>query len=432
MLRSAPVSNAELAVSGGDERLRYRLSGTWFDQNGIVIHSGYRRVGGRLNLDFNPASRLSFSTSLAFSGDHNDRIENDGSDKGIITNAVGNSPLIPIRRRHRRFHRARPSSSTSIRWPWPLSTTVRARTNSLWATSRRGSGSPTGLQFTSRLGIDLVNLREDQFESRLVAGTLRLERGRRGQERLHPGQPLRDRQLRSPCRPTWATGPSSTPPRAAAWSSTGASSTSSAARASATTSSPRCATPRCMVEGDGHQLEEQPGLVLRPGAVHARPEIHLGGSLRTDGSQPVRPQQPLGPLPGGLGRWVLSEESFLQGSFFDYLKLRASYGLTGNQAISDFPYQGLFGSANYGDTPGSAPSNLANPDLKWETTKQFDIGTGPGLRPRPGQPDRGLLPQEDQRPAARPADLGHLRLHQRVRQRRQHAEQGLSSSASPR
>ena len=72
--------------------------------------------------------------------------------------------------------------------------------------------------------------------------------------------------------------------------------------------------------------------------------------------------------------WLAERGVVHEGGFFDYFKLRASYGLTGNQAISDYPFQGLFGSANYGDTPGIAPSNLANPDLKWETTRQFDLG----------------------------------------------------------
>ena len=43
------------------------------------------------------------------------------------------------------------------------------------------------------------------------------------------------------------------------------------------------------------------------------------------------------------------------------LKLRASCGETGNQGIGDFAYQGLFGSANYGDTPGIAPSQPRQP-----------------------------------------------------------------------
>ncbi|HWB42896.1 MAG TPA: TonB-dependent receptor plug domain-containing protein, partial [Gemmatimonadales bacterium] len=68
VLRSAPVSSSELAVSGGSERLAYRISGTWFDQEGIVRASGYRRIGGRINLDFNPTGRLSLRTGLAISG----------------------------------------------------------------------------------------------------------------------------------------------------------------------------------------------------------------------------------------------------------------------------------------------------------------------------------------------------------------------------
>ena len=96
VLQSSPVSSAELAVNGGDERFRYRISGTWYDQDGIVRASAYRRVGGRVALDFTRTGPLSFSTTLAVSGDKNDRIENDGSEVGIITNAVGEAPNTPI------------------------------------------------------------------------------------------------------------------------------------------------------------------------------------------------------------------------------------------------------------------------------------------------------------------------------------------------
>lgn len=62
---------------------------------------------------------------------------------------------------------------------------------------------------------------------------------------------------------------------------------------------------------------------------------------------------------------------------FDELRFRASIGLTGNQnGIGPYAAQGLWSSgANYLDQPGIAPSQLANPDLTWETTRQTDIGT---------------------------------------------------------
>ena len=65
--------------------------------------------------------------------------------------------------------------------------------------------------------------------------------------------------------------------------------------------------------------------------------------------------------------------------WLDNLKLRASYGLTGNQSISDFPWQGTFGTANYGDSGGIAPTRFPNPNLKWEQTSQLDLGFDAGL-----------------------------------------------------
>jgi hypothetical protein len=63
------------------------------------------------------------------------------------------------------------------------------------------------------------------------------------------------------------------------------------------------------------------------------------------------------------------------------LKLRVSYGVTGNQnGINDFQSKGLWtGGANYTSTPGTEASQLGNPDLKWERTGQFDIGFDMGL-----------------------------------------------------
>ena len=195
------MSNAELAVSGGDERLRYRLSGTWFDQNGIVIQLGLPPGRRPAQPRLQPGRAGSPSApSLAFSGDHDDRVENDGSEVGIITNAVGESPLVPVRGSHRRIHRtARRLWSIPTRSPWPTLNDVRARDQHP-ARQRRGAapGHRPAVHFTSRFGIDARQPARGPIRVPPGGGTVRLERGRRGQERLHPGQPLRDRQLRHP------------------------------------------------------------------------------------------------------------------------------------------------------------------------------------------------------------------------------------------
>jgi len=74
----------------------------------------------------------------------------------------------------------------------------------------------------------------------------------------------------------------------------------------------------------------------------------------------------------------LSQEDFIQRlDFFDDLKVRGSIGLSGTQnGIDAYAAPGLWSTGyNYLDQPGTAPAQLANPDLTWETTRQVDIGT---------------------------------------------------------
>ena len=85
-------------------------------------------------------------------------------------------------------------------------------------------------------------------------------------------------------------------------------------------------------------------------------------------------------FPAASAGWIVSDEDFLQADFIDLLKFRASYGLTGNAEIGNFSYLGLVGSgSDYDGVPGFSPSQLANPDLKWEQTAQLDVGIDYGF-----------------------------------------------------
>ena len=177
VLRCAPVSNAELAVSGGDERLRYRVSGTWFDQNGIVRASGYRRVGGRVNLDFSPTGPLSLSTG-ARRLRRQQRPDRERRERRRHHHQRGRrgARRSPVTARCRGVY----EPGDGLKYPNPaalaLSTTQHRQVHQ--HPGQRGGPLPItpAFQFTRRFGLDLVNLREDQFESRLVSGTYACER----------------------------------------------------------------------------------------------------------------------------------------------------------------------------------------------------------------------------------------------------------------
>ena len=105
-------------------------------------------------------------------------------------------------------------------------------------------------------------------------------------------------------------------------------------------------------------------------------------SLRADGSSRFGSQHSWGYFPSVGAGWRVKQEGFLKDvNVISDLKLRASYGIIGNQnGIGNFAAQGLWsGSSPYQTNPGISPQQLANPDLKWETTSQFNIGLDASL-----------------------------------------------------
>jgi len=102
--------------------------------------------------------------------------------------------------------------------------------------------------------------------------------------------------------------------------------------------------------------------------------------FRYDGSSKFMKGHQYGFFPSASVGWRISEESWFQVSAINNLKLRASYGLMGNDRIRPFQYLNTFNlrTANYVLNGTPAPtfgiSQLANPDITWETSKKLDIG----------------------------------------------------------
>ncbi|WP_299889830.1 SusC/RagA family TonB-linked outer membrane protein [uncultured Lacinutrix sp.] len=112
----------------------------------------------------------------------------------------------------------------------------------------------------------------------------------------------------------------------------------------------------------------------------------FSATVRRDASYRFSQSNRWGTFYSVAGRWNISNESFMQDSFFDVLKLRGSYGTTGNQRIVDavgqFAYfsgpdltRDLFATGGqYGGQNGIAVSQIGNNELKWETVVQANIG----------------------------------------------------------
>jgi len=108
------------------------------------------------------------------------------------------------------------------------------------------------------------------------------------------------------------------------------------------------------------------------------------GNFRVDGSSKFAAENRWGFFPSVSGGWILSREDFYTNSrisdVVNYLKLRSSYGVLGNQNVGNFQYQTTYqvysnGYVFNGNTPVSTTGfQTANPDLKWESAHTFNIG----------------------------------------------------------
>ncbi len=112
-------------------------------------------------------------------------------------------------------------------------------------------------------------------------------------------------------------------------------------------------------------------------------------SMRADGSSKFAPGNRWGYFPSGSLAWAFGRENFVKDNltWLSNGKLRVSYGLTGNNRIGDYDYMArLYASENtykypWDSTfyPGYYVSSIANPNLKWETTEQYDFGLDLGF-----------------------------------------------------
>ena len=101
----------------------------------------------------------------------------------------------------------------------------------------------------------------------------------------------------------------------------------------------------------------------------------LSANVRADGSSKFGDNNRYGIFYGTSVGWRIGAEPFLRNvKFINELKLKASYGLSGNENIRDFAAYSLYGGTAYNLRGATKPVSLGNKDLKWETTNQVDFG----------------------------------------------------------
>ena len=95
VFRKANVSEYQVNAAGGDSNTKFYISGSYRDEEGTIIGSGYERFTGRFNLDQNVTDKFSFGISASLSTDIADRIQNDNNIYGVYSVSILGTPLTP-------------------------------------------------------------------------------------------------------------------------------------------------------------------------------------------------------------------------------------------------------------------------------------------------------------------------------------------------
>jgi TonB-linked SusC/RagA family outer membrane protein len=374
IFRDAPVSDIQLGFSGGTDRSKYYLSASRFDQEGIVIGSGYNRIATRVNLDFNPIDKLSLSSSISLTRENHQRVEGDGSLDGVVTNAIGMQPFRPIYSTDGSFA----GDDEGLKYSNPL---ALATINGTSLQSLRAIGNVNAtynitdrLSLTGRLGMDVMGIDEDGWDSPLVDNTYAASNGGVGRS----GHTNVSRYVLE----SFATVDALNDEKSNLSVIGGASVEYNKTDLNFIRGEnfpdglkQYVRNASIVTSYDGHQTRNNLVSFFTRANYSLLDRYLVSVGLRTDGSSRFGADDRYGIFPAASVGWVVSDEPFAEGlGRVASLKLRASYGETGNQGIGDFAARGLVSGAPYAGTPGTAPVSIGNPSLRWESTREFDGG----------------------------------------------------------
>ncbi|PPK99351.1 TonB-linked outer membrane protein, SusC/RagA family [Parapedobacter indicus] len=387
VLRTAPLQQYQLMLTGGESKTRYAISGNIYSQEGIIDRSSFKRYTLRTNIDRELSKYVAIGLNLTGSMTNGQAAHSQiggGSNAGVMNAAINYAPVFSVFNEDGSYYRDQgPLNGNLVDNPVGIAREITDKTlgNRIFANAFADVKLWEGLTLRTSLGGNLENVKNNYYVTRNIGlgmGTNGVARvsANMGREWLNENTLTFDRAFGQQHHLTALAG---------------------------------YTVQGTYVEGvianaadfiDDFALYHN----LGAGGTLQRPYSDSGDwalqsylarinyrfqdrflltlTARADGSSRFGPNKKYGFFPSGAFAWRVINESFMrnQQTISDF-KLRVSYGLTGNQDIRDFGYLSIIGYVQYplgGANPvlqtGAKPLTLGNLDLGWESNAQLDAG----------------------------------------------------------
>lgn len=374
IFRTAFMQSHQVSVTGGNEKTVYAMSGGWMEQNGIIIGSDFTRFNGRFNLDTNITSWFKIGGSMAYTRTDETITRNDGSD-GVIMQAMTMMPSVPVRDFEGNWAGPNTVNGASTWNPVALAlmtnnTLLRQKVNGNFYLN---IDFLKHFNFRAEYAYDASQNQNKSFIPRYEFGLVSNDINQMMQREDHNyfwmqkdyvtyNQTFQDKHD--------VTAMIGFEVSKSKWNGTQFIKNN-------------FTSDDIFIMGADGDFVSNNGWADATTTASYFARVNYGfdsrylltATLRRDGSSKFGPKNKWGTFPAVAVAWRLVQEKFLQDvTWLSNLKLRLGYGKVGNSNISTYLYGSTLQTIL---TPmGSAyiPSNLSNPNLKWEASEQYNIG----------------------------------------------------------
>jgi len=380
--RTGLQQSYDLAVSGGSDKVTYYASGSYFDQEAPIIGSDLNRYSGRVNLNVKALKWLEIQNNLNVS-----RVQQNGmNDATRWANPMYNgyllAPVIPARNEEGQFYDGHKSFFMGGNNPIG---SLSGDDTQQWTQTRILENLSATVKFTDKFffksawAFDLLNYDEFYFRNArygdgrnangIGAESIRRQLSWIGTQTLNYSTTIGDAHNigglvgyeanKTDRRSIFATAENYPDP---------------SLRTLASAATPTTASSN-LTEWSFESLFGQIN-------YNYNYRYYLSASLRRDGSSRFGTENRYGTFWSVGASWRISEEGFMAGNkVVQDLKLRTSYGITGNAGIGNYDAVPTFTFAgvDYDGNPGGAPGQIGNIELTWEQATNFNVGLDFGL-----------------------------------------------------
>ena len=371
VLRRGFVQELSASAQGGNEKTIFYMGMTYRDEEGFVVGNSYDRISGRINVENKATDKLSLGTNMSVSYSKNKRVPT--GDAGGLGIAQQKLPYLPIFNQNGDYY----DPYNNPLWQlenWDFQANTFRSISGLYLNYE----ITDNFSFRSEFGVDFMNLAEDEFRFRNTqdTGSVSSAWDRRTNvfnyttnnyftynskigENQEADFTLGHSYQRSNTSGVGLNG----------WNFPNDNLTS-----------PGSADPSDMTGYSYSTAFAFDSYFFRVN-YKLNNKYLAGFSIRTDGSSRFGEENRYGTFPAVSVGWIMSDEYFIKDiESISFLKLRASYGLTGNANIDDYAHLGFYSPVGgYNGAAAIVPSTLLNPYLSWEKSIMLDVNIDYGF-----------------------------------------------------